>query len=422
MSFEQTQNYQAYVRYRELKQQWRLIYKGVNLVEACALDLTDALVVQRKADFYHVVCAMLQRIRVKPLFRAFFTHKNVFTFAAHKPKDHRELSQAIFESVDDAAWVSIEYYYSPYKAITRWVYFLFKVRSLRTPFVNRAFIAARMAGYSCVLDDLEKRSASCPLNGKQYIPFCAPAHHEALLTLFFKNKGVKTYNTVHGIFGRYLHTIANDVVNGENIISDYVLTFGESQRMDLIRDFNIAPERVKVAGNPKYPSHTAKIRTTFHSCLILGGIGLYDNELRLLLQVVEQVAQQTDITFTLKPHPLSAIHNDPIWASLKHIRLLGQEHTIKELFLSGNYDFAITHNTFSYYESMLFGLKPFRWALNENLDFEGLNDRFSTAQELSQLIKDAKGSTSEMLTDEIRQILHDVLGMGINNYNQIING
>ena len=60
MSFEQTQNYQAYVRYRELKQQWRLIYKGVNLVEACALDLTDALVVQRKADFYHVVCAMLQ--------------------------------------------------------------------------------------------------------------------------------------------------------------------------------------------------------------------------------------------------------------------------------------------------------------------------------------------------------------------------
>lgn len=421
MSFESAYNYKAYKEYRKLKQDWKVLYKGINLVDVCAVDLIDALVIGREADYYHIVCALLKRFKIEPLLAAFVSHDNVFTFDVVNRRDHLELSHAIAESVDDNAWIQLKYYYSPRRAICRFFVFLKKVIHLQTSFLNRAFIAARMAGYSCMVDDMDKKLIKQDWTNKRYIPFCASAYTEALITVYLRNKGVKTFATMHGFFGRYLNVIANDVVNGENILTDYILTFGETQRQDLIRDFQINPQRIKVAGNPKYTSLPNSIKNTFQSCLILGGIGLYDEDIRQFLPIAEHIAKEKGIQFALKPHPLSNIQTDGVWSEIKHVKLLSQSQTIKQLFESGEYDFVITHNTFSYYESMIFGLKPFRWARNENLDFDGLDDRFVTEQELIDKIQLAKETDQEMLTVQVKDILTKVLGAKINHYNIIIN-
>ena len=420
-SFEHTRNYAQYRQYCGLKQNWKVNYKDINLADACAIDLIDAIVVGHKASYYHIICALFQRIQVAPLKDAFETHTNIFTFAFPNRKDHLALSKAYVSSVDDSRLVVLDYYYSPRKSISRWLHFWKEVRTLPISFINRVFSAARMAGYSGVIDDLEKQFASVNLNTKQFIPFCATVYHEALLTLFFRSKGATTYYTFHGVFGRYLQFIANDVVNGDNILSNYVLAFGEGQRQDLIHDFEVNPNIIKVAGNPKYPYHKIQIQNTFQSCLILGGAGMYDDALRQLLLEADKLADQLQIKMALKPHPLSKIYEDAVWKQIKHITLLDKSDTITSLFDTCQYDFAITHNTSSYYECMIAGLKPFRWGNNENVDFEGMEDRFYTAEQLERMIRDAKQTDSAILSQEAEQLLIHVIGYGINNYNQIIN-
>lgn len=421
MSFESAHNYSDYLRYRDIKRNLRIYYRDINMVDACAIDFIDALVVHSKPDWYHVGCALLQRIHIEPLKEAFEKCKNVFTYGVLYRKDHEALSQAIASSVDDSQWVNLEYVYKPYKSLSRFLRFWTKVRSLPISFLNRAFLAARMAGYSCVIDDLEKSFEDCNLVDKKYIPFCAPAYHETLMTLYFNTKGVRTYCTFHGIFGRYVKQIANDVVNGENIHSKYILAFGETQRQDLIRDFSVDAKKIYVVGNPKYPYHPISLKNTYTSCLILGGIGLYDKDLRELLMVVEDIAKQSKILFALKPHPLSNIQYDEVWKSLTHIRMIDKTQTIQSLFLSNEYDFAITHNTSSYYECFISGLKPFRWAKDENIGFEGLDDKFVNGEQLLKKIAIASNTSNEIISQEAETLLKNVLGYGLNRYNQYIN-
>lgn len=421
-SFRVAQNYPDYLRYKEIKHNINISYHGINMADACAVDLINAIVVKSEESWYHVACALLQRVNLKPLRQSFLQYQNVFTYGTIGRKDHEELSHAIANSVEKGGWVRLEYIYRINRIISRGLYFWLKVRKLPISFVNRAYLSAKMAGYSCVVDELEKEFKGIVLERKQFIPFCAPICHEALFTLFFRKMGVRTYCTFHGMFGRYLHKIANDVVNGENIHTDYILAFGETPRQDLITDFCINAERIKVAGNPKYPYHPIQIKNTYTSALILGGIGLYDNELRELLIEVEKVGKKSNITFSLKPHPRSNIQNDGIWRQLKHVRLLDKSQTVQSLFLSNEFDFAITHNTTAYYESFIYGLKAFRWAKNENLDFEGLDDRFVDGQQLLKQISRASETPTEILSQEAEELLKRVLGYGINNYNQIING
>lgn len=421
MSFESANNYAQYCQYLELKHNWQVCYKGINLVEACAIDLIDAIVTVHEANYYHIACALFQRVRTRPIYEAFKQNINVFTFAFPERKDHLALSNTFVETVENSGQVILEYFYTPYKSATRMICYWRRVRNLPLSFKNRLYIAARMAGYSCVVDDLEKQFSEIDLKGKRLIPFCAAVYHEALLTLFFKKKGVTTFYTFHGVFGRYKQYIANDVVNGENIISDYVLTYGESQRKDLIRDFGVPMDKIIVAGNPKYPYHPIQIKNTFQSCLILGGIGIYDDALGQLLLEADKVSEMLGIKMALKPHPLSKIYHNPILKQIKNITLIDKSETLSSLFKTGKYDFAITHNTSSYYECMMSGLKPFRWGNDENVNFEGLDDRFYSAIELERLIKGAKMAENTALSKEAEALLADVVGFGINKYNEIIN-
>jgi hypothetical protein len=420
-TFQVARNYTDYLLYKDIKRDLDIHYKGINMVDVCAVDLINAIVLRQNETWYHVGCTLIQRVNLQPLLHAFVHYKNIFSFEAVGRKDHEELSHAIAESVEESAWVRIEYIYRPDKIVSRGLYFWWKVRNLPTSFVNKAYLAARMAGYSCVVDQLMETFQNVSLEGKNYIPFCSPIYHEALFTLFFRQRGVKTYCTFHGMFGRYMHQITNDVVNGENIHTDRVLTFGETPRYDLIHDFGVDPDKISVAGNPKYSYHPILLKNTYTSCLILGGTGSYDKELRELLLTVEEIAKHSKISFALKPHPRSNIQNDNVWKQLAHIRIIEKDQTIQSLFESNGYDFAITHNTTSYYECFIYGLKPFRWATNENLNFDGLDDRFVNEEQLLEKIEKASKTSTEILSQEVEILLKNVLGYGVNRYNQYIN-
>jgi hypothetical protein len=104
------------------------------------------------------------------------------------------------------------------------------------------------------------------------------------------------------------------------------------------------------------------------------------------------------------------------------ITLMDNTNTINEMLGSGEYDFAITHNTATYYECMYYGVKPLRWGRNENLDFEGLDDKFNNFEEFDNKINKSKQKRADEISQEAENLLVNVFGMGINRYNEYING
>ena len=422
MAFEQANNFKEYQQYLRLRDEWQEMYHGINLTDAMSADIIRFIVAKESASWYLVGCVLLKRLHTQDLLNAFHGHRNVCTFDAPRRNDHNRLSQLIQSSIDDSCRVQLGYYYRPWGVVFSFVGNFFKIRKhLSLSLVNHCYLAALMTSYQIIVRQLEKTFRGVDLTGKALIPFCAPAYVEALLTLFFKGKGVTTFCTVHGYFGRYRLVIAGDVVNGCNILSDKVLTFGRYQKEDLIRDFGIEENRVCVAGNPKYPCKDLNYANECRKVLVLGGISRYDDDLRMLFPVAEQVAQEYNVCFVLKPHPLSAISNDDL-KEFEHIRLLDKSVVLTELLASGEYDCAITHNTFAYYECMYYGVMPFRWGLNENLAFETLDDSFLTKEQLVKYISELRTGVDSNYSEKARRLLTDVLGMGINRYNEIING
>ena len=422
MSFESASNHAEYQQFLKLQKVFKVYYKGVNLAEACGADIIGITVNGEHKDLYHIACELLKRVDAESLKEAFGKGGSVCSYGVKGRKDHEKLSMMISQSIEGNERVVLKYKYK-IGALARLPKYLRIVRKgLKCAFKEQLFVASQMAAYSKVIDDLDKAFAGTDLSGKSYIPFCAPAYTEALLTLYLKNKGVRTYCTLHGNFGRYKNKIANDVVNGANITSDYVLTFGETQRNDLIRDFGMDGSRIFAAGNPKYPKKEIRMRNEYKRCVIIGGISLYDKDLAELFPVAKEAKEKLGISFALRLHPLSAITKEEMEPWKDAITLLDNTNTINEMLGSGEYDFAITHNTATYYECMYYGVKPLRWGRNENLGFERLDDKFNNFEEFENIINKSKQKRADEISQEAENLLVNVFGMGINRYNEYING
>jgi hypothetical protein len=84
------------------------------------------------------------------------------------------------------------------------------------------------------------------------------------------------------------------------------------------------------------------------------------------------------------------------------------------------YDFSIVNNSTTYYEAMYAGMICFRYEKSENEEFKGLNDKFIDSETLQSRIQYFTFTDNQKLNDEVENLLINTLGMGINNYKQIL--
>lgn len=422
--FEETVNYAEYQYYLNLKGNLRFEYKGIDLMDALAADVIDVVVAHIKKNCRAVAYTMTKRLRTKPLYEALDTHSTMATIDAKNRKDHAQLSQLIAGSIADCAKVDLQslLYYRPTGLFRALKYLRFVRRHIAADFVSQLYLAARMAQFSILIDDLDGTFGDKTLAGKNYLPFCASAYNEALLTLYFKRRGAATFYMMHGNLGYYTQKITNDICNICNQITDYMLVFGEQQKRLFVGDFGIAESKVLVAGNPKYPEKKIQFKNTYRNCIVLGGIEFYDEYLAKLLPIIDSLAERMGISFTLKPHPLSKITEYPEFRQSKYVKLVPKQVTLQELFEKGNYDFAITNNTAAYYECMYYSVRPLRWGCGENMRYEMPgDDKFFNGDELEEIIRGATSSDTEQLSRKAGNVLACVFGMGINRYDEYVN-
>lgn len=422
MAFEQTENIDQYRKYKTLKNKFLYRYKEIDLIKAIAIDLIEIIVCGKKSTIPQIGDALLRRLHTDNLVEAFMRNKTVFSHDYPKRKDHVELAILIQQEVEKSELIFLKYrfkfWFNPILFLKNFFIVTKQIKGISL--FNKLYLAARLLYFSRMTNTLHNAFQNVDLQNKIYVPFSSCAYNEALLTLFFTQKEVKTFHIFHGFFGRWQQKMYLDVVAGENILAHTILAFSETQKNDLIRDFGIDAARIFVAGHPKYPEKKISMNTTFKSCIILGGIKFYDEFLEQLLKLLDGVASELEMQFYLKPHPNSDIIYTSTFQNCKNIALLDKTETLKQIFISGKYDCAITHNTSSYSDCMYYNIIPLRWGIGENLNFEGFDDKFFDMQGLKQLIIKYKQMDKEDFNNRVSSLLKNSYGIGINNYKELI--
>ena len=416
-------DFELFDSYKKIKGSFCCLYKGVDLTIAASVELMSIIVLKEKKNWRQFFSALLRRMNVQPLIEAFTKHSVVCSFNFPKRKDHVLLAQAIQGSIQDSGLVTLTYRYSPFIHLIRFIRFYKGIaEKVACSFVNRCFLAAIYSQYSRLIDDMENYTKGIQLDGKKYIPFLAPAYTESLLTLYLNTKGVISYQVIHGYNGNYKKNIPIDIINYENIITHYILTWGQKQKDFFEVKSNKPDTVVLVAGNPKYPFKNVEVNTRMSRCIILGGTKIYDDAFSSLLPIVEEIATEEGVEFYLKPHPNSQITTSPLLKECSHITILNKDETLGELLSSKKFDFAITYNSTSFFECMYYGVIPLRYGVGENLDFRNYGNVFFDKESLRELIGTCRKDDPSALSERFKSILCDELGMGINNYDKIVNG
>ena len=418
MSFENTQNINQYVAYRQYVESHHFFYKGIDLVSPMVIDVAGFYLENDSRKWRTIIDLLTRQFQPAPLFEAFNKYKTVMTFEMLKRKDHEQLMRMLTSSIDDSTLVllplSRSWLINPLRLLKCLVFFK---REKQFSLRQRLFLAAKMYWFSNLIYQLDAVFKDISLVGKNYIPFCA---HESLLSYYFKQKGATTFAIQHGMFGHYKFFIPRDVVNGDLMHVDKILTISQYQKDDLIRDWNIPEEKIYVAGNIKYASPHPMRHTPIKKCLILGGIASYDKYLMELLQLLDVCAEKTGMKFELRPHPFSRILSYKEVSELHHIGIADTKKIITEVFSTNDYEAVIAMNTFSYYEALYFGLYTFRYANGENVVFAGMDDHFTSIEEFITL-KQKYEKESTLFEDQREKVLRFEMGVGINQYNQLVN-
>lgn len=258
---------------------------------------------------------------------------------------------------------------------------------------------------------------------KNYLAFNSSFGIETLFTQVFNTTNIiQTFSLSHGIsYINYSLTKPADFINGFNIQANKVFVWGESSKTDLINNFDVDKSKIIIGGNPKYPQKKINVYLEFSKCIVFLGRRIYNVSNFELIKVLSEVSQNLKIDFTLKLHPSLDLDMYKKLTSNLNIKLSLENQSLTEVLTSGNFNFAIAHNTTAYYEAMYFNLPCFRYGYKENEDYFGLNDKFESPEELKNLILRYKSLDKSIINRNVELLLSQTLGMGINNYAEILN-
>lgn len=408
--------------YLMLKKEYGFTRRGVAYDKVLAVQLVQTaykLVKLDREKIRETAKLLYRSLDVAPLKAAFQDHQLLSTYI-HQRNDYIELLDAYFAGCNDCTRVHLsELIYqrkvSPANIFTALRYVFLRKHS--GSYRQRFYIACYFVHYLNIHDSLTAAFKNIDLKGKKYVPFNSSFDMETLLTQFFAWKRVSTYHISHGLsYVKYNNIAGFDSINGENITAKSILVWGETSKTNLIENYKRNEEAITVAGNPKYPFKRISVNKDFKRGIIFLGAAIYDANNAGLLKLASHIAAHNAIRFEAKAHPSSDMALLKVAAASANIHLLPPEKTILETLQSGNYDFAVAYNTTAYYEAMYYNMVCFRYMVDENGEFNGLNDKFYDEKSFAGQLIYFKEKDTRTLNIEIEQVLVDNLGMGINQY------
>ena len=251
---------------------------------------------------------------------------------------------------------------------------------------------------------------------RKYLCMCHVLGMENLLTQYFRKKGVETFSLQEGIYLVYKKNKVLGSIAYELFETDHLLCWGQYTK-DEYSAYGIDPRRISVAGYPKGETiKPQKEGNEFRNCLVLLAGPIFGDVNNKLLKIL--LGENDHLNITLKPHPANYSEMSA-FAAKNCFAITKKGMTVGECFESAKYDFCIAVNTTAYYESWMAGIPCIRYYDDRFDNFYGFEDLFSEKEDFLILLNEYRRKNKSQ--EDVLQMLKYAIGLGLNNYDSIIN-
>lgn len=407
-------------KYKQLKDQLNIQYKGIDLSRVMAVELW-ALMYERKyfplkRIIYFFVSLNLRRLKTdKPI---------LSTLGIYYRKDYFELYQNIIKKLEGQVTINeLRTYNRTIRIHPRLILrytkdILARLNNTDFSLIQKLLLAARFVHYINIVEDMQNVNFG---NVSRYLAFSGIHPLENLFTQYLSNKNIKTYSLQHGISFLLKKDISIDALCYENFQSDVLLCWGQ-YTVDEYSRFGISKTKLTIAGYPK-SIDCASIRkcNKYENCLVLLTRATYESSNKKLLDICQELASKNNIIFSLKLHPsLDIIRYKEYIANATQMVILDENKTLMSYLDNAKFDFAIAVNTSSYYEAQIRGIPCLRYNDGSFDQMYGMNDEFDSAEQFLNILNKLKEKSSESLEIEMKSLLEYAVGLGQDNYKELL--
>ncbi|MEQ9876044.1 hypothetical protein ABRP91_19645 [Pectobacterium brasiliense] len=393
-------------------------YKGYNLSEIMSFDIAYSVYEKRSV-----------RKSFKKLFTAniltppSFDEDILFSIGPYgERKDYNEIIKYITSQVGIEKIYRIENKSKFYFSIKGFFLSIKKLyfRKFNFSWKEKLILLFYMNHYINTIDLLNKYPKEWKYN--KYCSFCSALPLEAILSNYFKLNGITTYTLQHALYSYTTVPKVDDIIF-DNMISDYILCWGEHTKNDFLR-YGVNLDKIKICGYPNinkdiYPYiWNEKIRILF-----LCASPKYEKENIEIMNIMQACSKNKNIDVTVKPHP----HLDQ--GKYKNLsKYYGfnfySAGTLKEALHSKNFDIAISYNSTTYYDAYMGNIISLKYKNErDEITFNILDDAFSSEEEFLLKLEETKELSNKNQTwDKVKTRLSFVVGYGLNDYKKNLLG
>lgn len=414
-----------YEYYLSLKDKLNFVYKGIQYNKVLSFDIARiAFLKEKDYTIREILRNFLFSVDLAPLVKACSIKEKIIIYSIGRNDYKFQIEQTIsgISSIETILIEKLEKKNS-FKPLQILVTFFHTYKSLRgkISLYEIIFLTSKIVFYKSIHEQLFLIFNIQCKNKIKLISFNSAFNIENLICQFFNLNHHPTFSLSHGFFVPYKKFIPTDIVNGENIVSNEIIVWGSSSVTDLNDNYDFPTKRVLVGGNPKYPYKKIRLKQTFKKCIVLLGRGIYnDSNLEIIKILKDFISENSSIIFELKLHPSLKIELYREICNGTNIEIIEDNKTLFDIFNENIYDFSIVNNSTTYYDALYAEMICLRYELSENEEFKGLDDKFVDSETLKNRINYFMNIDSHKLNSETEELLESILGMGINNYKQIL--
>lgn len=414
-------------KFVEINNSFKVVKNNIDFNKAIAHDI---LIVAyfKPPSYYAIFKSFLKSLDLKDFVNNFNFYSNIYTCFVDRT-DHIKLVETCRSDNPNAILLQSEIIQPKLKVniinIFISIHTLINARQLKIGFKSKLFLASQLCFNLNIEEDLRNDliKEKNKFKIRNYIALNSSCGMENLICQVINhNTTIRTYSLSHGVsYINFKLKRPVDYINGFNISSRYVFVWGKSSKNNLIENFSFPQKKVLVGGNPNYPIKSINLKTEFKNCIVLLPRKIYDTSNIALLELVAEYKKNNSCKVSVKLHPSLDYQKYEGIATQLGFEICSENNSLINELSSDKYDFAIAYNTTAYYEAMYFNLLCLRYAKNENELFDGLEDKFSTVFDLEYIIKQFKSIDVEIVDKQAIKLLEETLGMGINDYDEILN-
>jgi hypothetical protein len=417
----------SWEKFEEINNSFNLFKNNIDFNKAIAHNILKVAYF-KPPSYFTIFKSFIKSLDVKDFVNKFNLHPNIYTCFVDRT-DYVELVEKFRMGSRNSILLQSEIFRPSLKIKIINIFISFQTilnaKQLKIDLKSKLYLASQLCFNLNIEEDL--RNALIKerkiFKTRNYIALISSYGIENLICQVINhNSTIRTYSLSHGIsYINFKLEKPLDYINGFNISSQHVFVWGKSSKNDLIKNFSFPQEKILIGGNPKYPAKKINLKTEFKDCIVLLPRQIYDKSNMALLDLIAEYKKNNPIKVSVKLHPSLNYQKYERIANQHGFKICSKNSSLINELSTDKYDFAIAYNTTAYYEAMYFNFLCFRYTQNENELFDGLEDRFSTVSDLQNIVKRFRNTDTKILNKQATKLLEETLGVGINNYAEILN-